>query len=91
MIEKNIRVTQNLKELTNPKRLIYASFWERLTARLLDVIFYTILWSVFVLVYKQFNDFGAFSILNLDLLIPSSLFFLVSTWFYAHESLQPGC
>jgi len=39
VIEETFRVTDNLEELTNPKKLIYAGFWERFAARLLDLVF----------------------------------------------------
>lgn len=43
VIEETFRVTDNLEELTNPKKLIYAGFWERFAARLLDLVFFAIL------------------------------------------------
>lgn len=48
VVEETFRVTDNLEELTNPKKLIYAGFGERFAARLLDFFFFSILFFIII-------------------------------------------
>ena len=61
LVEQTFRVTENLEELTNPKKLIYADFGERFAARLLDFLFFSLLIFVAFGLRIYINGYTSFS------------------------------
>ena len=95
VVEETFRVTDNLEELTNPKKLIYAGFGERFAARLLDFFFFSIIYgSVFFLISWQGTDGG--NIRDLDVIgsrigYPVIISFFIISWlYYAFAEFKKG-
>lgn len=82
VVEETFRVTDNLEELTNPKKLIYAGFGERFAARLLDFFFFTVSFLIFFVALALFDgstDYVSFTKNIIWILLGV---YFISSWLY---------
>lgn len=84
IVEQTFRVTDNLEELTNPKKLIYAGFWERFAARLLDFFFFSMLFLVFFGIVTLVKGYSLETIASpkMEMVYIGLGIFIVFSWVY---------
>jgi len=81
-IEESLRVTENLERLTNPKKLIYADFWERFAARALDLLFFLVIWAAVTAIISLIQNVSIQSMISWENIgMHAGIFFIIS-WFY---------
>ena len=93
VIEETFRVTDNLEELTNPKKLIYAGFGERFAARLLDFLFFSVLFFVVLAIILLTKGYSISTISTVDdetAYLGIAAFLILSWLYFAFAEFKRG-